>query len=965
MKKPELTDSQRVLVALKQMRSKLEAVEAQKNEPIAIVGMDCRFPGGANNPAAYWHLLRDGVDGIIEIPTNRWEIDRYYNPDPEKPGKMYVCNGGFLDEVDKFDPFFFGISPREAVGLDPQQRLLLEVSYSALENSGLAPESLKGSKTGVFVGICFDDYARLIINSGNLELIDAYTSLGTARNIAVGRLSYIFGLTGPTMQLDTSCSSSLLAIHLACQSLRSQESDLALAGGVSLMLSPEITIGFCKLKALARDGRCKTFDEKADGYARGEGCGIVVLKRLSDAIANGDNILALIRGSAVNHDGQSNGLTAPSGSAQEAVISQALLNAKVEPTQIQYVEAHGTGTSLGDPIEVLALSKVLGQGRAKEKPLLIGSVKTNFGHLEGAAGIAGLIKIVLSMQHQQIPPHLNFNSPNPYIPWQQLPVVVPTKLTPWSKKSAPLLAGVSSFGMSGTNVHIILEEAPNQIKIKEKNQDLQERPLHLLTLSAKTENALAELVSNYQTYLENNPELALADICYTANIGRDRFSHRLAVIASSQQELAEKLSQVTVHSEVTGVFQGQLANSTSKPKVAFLFTGQGSQYLNMGRQLYETQPVFRQTLEECNALLQNYLESPLLEVLYHSNTDLLQNTAYTQPALFAIEYALVQLWQSWGIKPDAVLGHSLGEYVAACVAGVFSLEEGLRLIAARGKLMSSLPPVGTMVAVMASESVVAKVIAPYPKVAIAALNAPESLVISGDEEAIASICKVLAEQGVKTKPLQVSHAFHSPLMEPMLTELEKVAEEITYSRPLIPLISNLTGKIVQEIAPEYWVSHARQPVRWQSSMATLYEEGYEVFLEVGPQPILLGMGRLCLPDHVGVWLPSLRQNQDDWQQILESVAQLYLQGLPINCYRNYSGRKVLLPNYPWQRQRYWVDASSISTPTPKLHPLIERKFQSPVAKEIFFETRFSIETLPILTEHRVYEQVTVPGAGHI
>ncbi|MGK7876650.1 MAG: SDR family NAD(P)-dependent oxidoreductase [Xenococcaceae cyanobacterium] len=983
------------------------AREAQKNEPIAIIGMDCRFPGGANNPEAYWRLLRDGRDGIAEIPANRWPVDKYYDPDREKPGKMYVRKGGFIDKVDKFDPLFFGISPREAARMDPQQRLLLEVSYSAIENAGIAPEKLTGSKTGIFVGICFDDYASLSIKSGDLERIDAYTSLGNNRSIAVGRLSYILGVTGPTMQLDTSCSSSLLAIHLACQSLRSGESDLALAGGVNLILSPEVTIGLCKLKALAADGRCKTFDAAADGYGRGEGCGIVVLKRLSDALASGDNILASIRGSAVNHDGKSNGLTAPNGKAQEAVISQALLNARVEPTQIQYVEAHGTGTSLGDPIEVLALSEVLGKSRAKENPLYIGSVKTNFGHTEGAAGVAGLMKVVLALQHKEIPPHLNLNSPNPYIPFEQLPVAVPTQLTAIEERPSPLLAGVSSFGMSGTNVHIILEEAPLKFKIHLRQQRRaasagakpslnskfkKERPLHILTLSAKTENALSELVSSYQTYLETHPELELADICYTANTGRNHFNHRLGVVASSTEEVLEKLKQYNNNSVSVGVFLSEVTKTIS-PKIAFLFTGQGSQYVGMGRELYETQPLFREILSECDHLVSPYLEKPLLSILYPEEGVFspINETAYTQPALFALEYALYQLWISWGIKPNAVMGHSVGEYVAACVAGVFSLEDGLRLIATRGRLMQKLPADGSMVAVLATEKKVRKIL--NSEVVIAAYNGPDNIVISekkaGVEKAIAS----LEAEGIKTKKLNVSHAFHSPLMEPMLAEFETIANGINYHQPQIPIISNVTGnRAYDSIAtPQYWVNHVCQPVRFSQSMETLHSLGYEVFLEIGPKPVLLGMGRQCLPADVGLWLPSLRltnkpelieennpkskrQNpkSNDWQQILMSLAQLYVRGVKVDWLGfdgDYKRSKMVLPTYPFQRERYWVETpqenyrkKQFLTGTKGVHPLLGSRLNSAI---IQFEGEIAREQLAYLKDHRVGGKIVFPGAGYI
>lgn len=487
---------------IRKLRNQLTDVEQRQSEPIAIVGMSCRFPGGANTPEAYWELLRKGIDAVGEIPAQRWNTDRYYSADADAPGKMYTRYGSFIDQIDQFDPQFFGISPREAQSLDPQQRLLLEASYTALENAGLPPFDLQGSATGVFVGLSFDDYAQRSVRSGDFSRIDAFSSLGNTRSIAAGRIAYVFGFQGPTMQLDTTCSSSLLAVHLACQSLRNGESNLALAGGVNLMLSPEVTVGFCKLKALSIDGRCKTFDASADGYGRGEGCGIVVLKRLSDAVANQDNILALVKGSAVNHDGVSNGLTAPNGSAQTAVIRQALANAKLENTQVQYVEAHGTGTSLGDPIELLALDRALGGERPS--PLLVGSVKTNFGHLEAAAGVAGLMKVILALQHKQIPPHLHLTTPNPYIPWDRLAIEVPRQLTPWPTTNEPRRAGLSGFGMSGTNAHLIIEEAFNESITDTAYAEqlaLSDRPLHVLSLSARNEPALRELAKRYQHWL--------------------------------------------------------------------------------------------------------------------------------------------------------------------------------------------------------------------------------------------------------------------------------------------------------------------------------------------------------------------------------------------------------------------------------------------------------------------------------
>lgn len=912
-------------------------------EPIAIIGIGCRFPG-ANNPEAFWQLLHNGVDAIAQVPKDRWDIDSFYNPEPGTPGKMNTRWGGFLDQVDQFEPSFFGISPREVERMDPQQRLVLEVAWEALENAGLAPDKLAGSQTGVFVAIGNYDYCRLLAQ--DLDLVNAYDGTGNTLCIAANRLSYILNLRGPSVVIETACSSSLVALHYACRSLLQGESNLCLVGGVSLMLSPEPTITYSHARMMAADGRCKTFDASADGYVRGEGCGVVVLKRLSDALRDNDNILAVVKGTAVNQDGQSNGLTAPNGPSQQVVIRQALANAGVAPAQISYVEAHGTGTSLGDPIEVKSLKAVLMQGREPDQPCWIGSVKTNIGHLEAAAGMASVIKVVLSLQHREIPPHLHLKQLNPYISLDGTTFSIPTQCQPWFASTERRLAGINAFGFGGTNCHAILEEVPSHSRFsdadcnptsKTRPQEMSatgrspvrgrqhakstERPLHLLTLSAKSEKALGELAQRYVDFLASHPEVSLADVCFTANTGRSHFDHRLAVSAESIEQLKGTLNDFVTGKLTIGLVSGQVT-SKKRLQIAFLFTGQGSQYVGMGRELYDTQPVFRQTLDRCDRILRPYLKQPLLSVLYPKPgvNSPLNETAYTQPALFALEYALFQLWKSWGIEPAIVMGHSVGEYAAACVAGVFSLEDGLKLIVERARLMQALPQEGEMVAVLASESRVQEVIQPYEQeLSIAAINGPQSVVISGKREAVQAALTSLKAQGVKTKKLTVSHAFHSPLMEPMLAAFERVAAEVTYSLPRIKLISNLTGELATaEIAtPEYWCRHVRQPVRFAAGMETLHQQGYEVFVEIGPKPILLGMGRHCLPGGVGVWLPSLYQQQEDWLQLLQTLGLLYVRGVPVDWSafdRDYARHRLQLPTYPFQRQRYWVEFAKNGQP---------------------------------------------------
>ena len=883
-------------------------------EPIAIIGIGCRFPK-ANSPEAFWHLLRDGVDAITEMPPSRWDL----NPDTEQLDKTNTRWGGFLEQVDQFDPKFFGISSREAGNIDPQQRLLLEVTWEALEDAGQIPKHLAGTQTGVFIGISTQDFSVLTWNNSGQDI---YMTTGTSHSIAANRISYVFNFTGPSVAFDTACSSSLVAVHYACLSLWNQESTLAVAGGVNALLLPKVTANFAKAGFLAPDGRCKTFDARADGYVRGEGAGAVILKPLSQALASGDRIYAVIKGSAVNQDGRSNGLTAPNPQAQSAVLRSAYQLSGISPGQIQYIEAHGTGTSLGDPIEMNALGEVLSQDRPLGNYCAVGSVKTNIGHLEAAAGIAGLIKVALSLKHRQIPPSLHFQKPNPYIPFDKLPLRVQQTLSLWPQGNDLAVAGVSSFGFGGTNAHVVLAKAPNEgqkSKVKSQKKEAIERPLQLLTLSGKSENALRELAQRYQEFLINQPEEALKDICFTANTGRTHFDYRLAVVAESTVQLQKELSVFTANQDTTTVVSGQV-KSKKRPLVAFLFTGQGSQYIGMGRQLYETAPIFRQTLDRCDEILRSSLGKSLLTVLYPEpgKTSPLDQTAYTQPALFAIEYALSELWKSWGIVPTAVMGHSLGEYVAACVAGVFSLEDGLKLIVERSRLIQSLPPEGEMAVVFAAKETIRGITEiNNEKVAFAAFNAPQNTVISGERQTVLSICTALEAEGIKTKKLQVSHAFHSPMMEPMLAEFHQIAASITYAAPQIDLISNLTAErlMLEDITPEYWVRHLRSCVRFADSLKILQADGYEMFVEIGPKPTLLGMGRNCLPEEVGVWLPSLRQGQDDWQLLLQSLGKLYTCGVGVDWSgfdKDYRRQQVSLPTYPWQRQRYW---------TPEAEPL--------------------------------------------
>ncbi|WP_019505919.1 type I polyketide synthase [Pleurocapsa sp. PCC 7319] len=888
-----------------------------KHETIAIIGKGCRLPK-AENPEAFWSLLRTGRDAISRVPVSRWDSDNEW--------------GGFLDRVNQFDPQFFNISPREANNIDPQQRLLLEVGWEALENAGLVAEKLAGSRSGIFIGISSGDYAKL---AENLHTTEAYYGTGNALSVAANRLSYFLDWHGPSWAVDTACSSSLVAVHQACQSLLLGECNLALAGGVNLILSPQLTMTFSDAKMMAADGRCKTFDAEADGYVRSEGCGVVVLKRLSDAIADGDNIQAVIRGSAVNHDGLTNGLTAPNGNYQQEVIRLALAQAGVRPNQISYVETHGTGTSLGDPIEVSSLKAVLMEGREADQLCWIGSVKTNIGHLEAAAGIAGLIKVVLSLEHDEIPPHLHLNKLNPYIKLDKTAIQIPTQLQQWSTIEQSKLAGVSAFGFGGTNAHVILESAPIQFKMsygegkilqnnlpEDRNstklvgENLLERSVHLLTLSAKTETGLKDIVSNYQNHLENHHSLEIADVCFTANTKRSHFNHRLAIIASNRQELVAKLAKINSGENIADVFSKELFSNHKTPKIAFLFTGQGSQYTNMGYQLYKTQPIFKQAINKCAELMKPYLEQSLLSILYPEKCDnnLINQTNYAQPSLFALEYALFQLWQSWGVVPDAVLGHSVGEYVAAVVAGVVSLADGVKLVTARAKLMQSLPATGEMVTVFATPDEVQKVVTvDGRRLSFAVYNNPQNTTISGEISAITLACNTFANAGIGFKKLRTSHAFHSVLMKPIIAEFRQIIESISYHSAQIPIISNLNGRQINtnEINAEYWCQHMWQTVRFSDGLQTLDRLGVDIFLEVGPKRTLRSIGQRhpCTDDRV--WLNSLRFNQEDWMEMLNSLAQLYVSGVKIDWVefdRDYARQSISLPTYPFQRKSYWIDA---------------------------------------------------------
>lgn len=880
-------------------RAAPDPADAGGDDGIAIIGLGLRFPGGAHDAASFWQLLREGADAISEVPPDRFDLNEVYAPEAATPGKTNSRHGGFLQGIDRFDAEFFGIAPREAAALDPQQRLLLEVAWHALENAGIAPTSLAGSETGVFVGISTQDYARRALPATELGRIDAYGGTGNALSAAAGRLAYVLGLEGPAVAIDTACSSSLVAVHQASQALRAGECRLAMAGGVNVILGPELAVNFSQARMLAPDGRCKAFAAGADGYVRSEGCGLVVLKRLAEARADGDPVLAVIRGSAVNQDGRSNGLTAPNGPAQVKVVRAALRRARLQPADIGYVEAHGTGTELGDPIEVKALAESIGSERGPAGPLLLGSVKSNLGHLEAAAGVASLIKTVLALRHGELPASLHCAALNPHLPWDELPLAVVRQHQAWPE-SAPRRAGVSSFGFAGTNAHVIVEAAdPAPVPVAPAS------PGTLLALSARTAPALAELASAVAARLEAEPQLPLGDVAHTLHATRTSEPFRCAVAGADAAAIASRLRAAQT-----------LARPPEPPRVAFLFTGQGSQYPGMGRTFYETEPVFRAAFDRCAKILDTMLPLPLGEVVFAAPDSeaaaRLHETGFTQPALFALEWSLAELWRSWGLEPAVVTGHSVGEYIAAAVAGVFSVEDGLRLIAARGRLMQALPAGGGMLAAFTDEATAQAALRGYANVAVAAVNAPNEIVLAGPSGDLTAIGLAWAKQGIASQPLTVSHAFHSPLMKPMLAEFEAVLAGVTFASPRIPLVSNL-GANANPATARHWRDHVLGTVRFADGVAAIARSEIDVLLEVGPKPVLTALASKSWSGDVRV-VASLRPSRDEGDTLLAAAAELWVAGAllePVHVSAPHGRRRadLDLPGYPFQRQRHWIEAA--------------------------------------------------------
>ena len=944
-------------------------------EPIAIVGMACRFPG-ATSVEEFWHLLCTGGNSITEVPEDRWNKDALYNTLSALPDKTAIRWGGFLSQIDCFDARFFGISQREATRMDPQQRLLLEVTWEAFEDAGIVPRTQAQSEMGVFIGASSNDY--YLLNHSDPNYHNAYAGTGNAHSILANRLSYFFDLRGPSMTIDTACSSALVAVHQACQSIRSGECSVAIAGGVNIIMAPELAVTLAQSHIISHTGQCKSFDANADGYVRSEGCGVVLLKTLADARRDNDTVYAVIRGSAVNQDGSSNGITAPNRLAQEAVIQQALARAHVTPNEIAYVETHGSGTQLGDAIEVQALATALMQNRAPEQKCVLGAVKTNVGHLEAAAGIAGLIKAVLVVKHAEIPPNLHFSTPNPHIPFAQTSFVVPTHRQPWPAAYDRRLAGVSSFGFGGTNAHIVLEAAPLSVA-SHTSQAGRERTHHLLLLSAQTRASLQDLIVRYSSWLQEHPESSLADICFTTTTARQHFSHRFALVADTREQLSACLSaeHETASSDIhRGVYEGR-----ERPKIAFLFAGQETRYVYMAQLLYETEPVFKRELDHCIEIVKPYLEHSLLEVLYPeaADTPLLDNLLYAQPAVFAITYALAVLWRSWHIEPDVVMGYSTGEYVAACVAGMMSLEEGMRLMITQGRLMQTLTEQGAMVDIFAAPEQLIPLLEPFQhRVSIAVFNSPSHTTLSGAADTLYQLVQDVEALGIKTGPFMMSQASHSPLVDPLLDTLEDAARQIRWQPGQVPLVANLSGQLLPagtQLDALYWRRQIREPVQFARSIQSLKEYGSTIFLEISSHPTLTPLGKQCLEDNYVQWLYSLHRHENNWRTLLQSAATLFTQGVQLNWHafeQIHQRQRLSLPSYPFERHSCWFTATpasttqaTISVPDTQhrtsLHPLLDFcSVQTASANISVWECILSTQRFPYLNQYRVHDQVIVP-----
>ncbi|RKN11895.1 SDR family NAD(P)-dependent oxidoreductase [Streptomyces radicis] len=963
-----------VTADLRQVRQRLADTEARNHEPVAVVSMACRLPGGVTSPDDLWRLVAEGAEGVSPLPEDRgWDVAGLYDPDPLSTGKSYVRAGGFLADAASFDAEFFGISPREALAMDPQQRLLLETSWEALERAGTLPAALRGADVGVFFGGVPQEYAPPFGDPAPSG-VEGHLAVGNTTSVMSGRVAYTLGLRGPAVTVDTACSSSLVALHLAVQALRLGECSTALAGGVTVMSAPNWIVGLSRQQALAGDGRCKAFSEDADGFGPAEGVGVLLLERLSDAQRLGHRVLAVIRGSAVNQDGASNGLTAPNDEAQEQVIRAALANARLAAAEVDAVEAHGTGTKLGDPIEAHALMATYGQGRDAERPLWLGSLKSNIGHAQAAAGVAGVIKMVMALRNGVLPRTLHAERRSSHVDWEAGAVELLTEARAWPAGERPRRAGVSSFGISGTNCHLILEEAPapEAADAPPAAEAATGAPVPWV-LSARGDEALRAQAKRLRAFAEGPGQAATgADIGLSLATTRTAFEHRAVVVGEGRPELLAGVEALAAGSAAPGVVMGEVRADAGR--VGLVFAGQGSQRIGMGRQLHAAHPAFAAAWDEVCAVLDPLLPGPLGAVVFEGDQETLNRTEWAQPALFAFEVALFRLVESWGVRPDVVLGHSVGEIAAAHVTGILSLPDACALVAARGRLMDQLPPGGAMVAIGAPEADVLAELAGHEGVAgVAAVNGPSSVVVSGPEDVVTAVADVLAARGARTKRLRVSHAFHSPLMDPMLAEFRAVAEGISYGRPATGVISTLTGRRADEgdwTTAAYWVRHVRESVRFADAVREAGDLGVRHLLEIGPDGALTGMAAETLGDEVAA-VAMARRDRPEPATAVEALARLWVTGAPVDWAALLpGGRRVDLPTYAFTAERYWLRrqrggagaAAELGLRSPG-HPLLGAAVTLADGGRLVLTGRLSMAALPWLGDHRIGEHALVPGAA--